>query len=486
MNYTNRIFPAAIVATMFICVVTLAGCGGGGSSHSPIIPDPVIPDPVIPDPVIPDPVIPDPVIPDPVIPDPVIPDPVIPDPVIPDPVIPDPVIPDPVIPDPVIPDPVIPDPGTLGAMDDYYQPGGGFSAFIGDTTPVTDSGLSTLTYSAGLNLLNRRVEGPRVGDPSVVLPLPPTDIRQAWRDGWTGEGVNIVVMDGLGEDNDHGYNVLLSALQVSPRANLVGLDIGSFVSTERPYRDVSDNDLVSSRQAQVVNWSLGGFPSNWDFFLGETVGSGRPPTPAEITAARNDSFNTPLGFRELFEESSRTDAIHTADAVVIKASGNEIVDSGWIADNIAFVRDSSTGPRALIVGALDDWAQNGGARIASYSNFAGDNTEIQQRFLVEYGGSPLSELSVSCPSGVPGCLGLGLLLGNADTAGTSFAAPRVAGHAALLRDKFPNLIGSQSADILLDTATTEGIICHPSCPVRTYGQGRVDIGRALAPVGTMR
>lgn len=427
MNYTNRIFPAAIVATMFICVVTLAGCGGGGSSHSPIIPDPVIPDPVI-------------------------------------------------------PDPVIPDPGTLGAMDDYYQPGGGFSAFIGDTTPVTDSGLSTLTYSAGLNLLNRRLEGPRLGDPSVVLPLPPTDIRQAWRDGWTGGGVNILIVDAfalssltqMGE-NTHGYTVLSSAMQLSPRANYFSLYSGDSPGgsgyRQRGLRDVSDDSAApSSTRIDVINWSFGA-----------------PPEPDPLTA---DDIDTERSiFADLYDDISGGSFLpNTADAVITKAAGNEDgADAARVVDNLALIRDSGIGPRTLIVGALDGWAQDGGAEIASYSNVAGDSAEMQNRFLVEYGGSPYAETTFSCPRTIVDCTGTGARLGDEgdNTVGTSFATPRVAGHAALLRDKFPNLTGGQSANILLDTATTEGIICHPSCPVQTYGQGRVNIGRALAPVGTM-
>ena len=70
--------------------------------------------------------------------------------------------------------------------------------------------------------------------------------------------------------------------------------------------------------------------------------------------------------------------------------------------------------------------------------------------------------------------------------GTSFSAPRVAGYATLVRHKFPGLSGAQTAKILLDTATYEGLVCHPNCDVEHYGQGRVGILDALSPIGKLK
>jgi len=64
--------------------------------------------------------------------------------------------------------------------------------------------------------------------------------------------------------------------------------------------------------------------------------------------------------------------------------------------------------------------------------------------------------------------------------GTSFAAPQIAGAAALLRQAFPNLTAVQVVDLLLRTAKDAGAI--GTDPI--YGRGILDIAAAFAPQGT--
>lgn len=63
--------------------------------------------------------------------------------------------------------------------------------------------------------------------------------------------------------------------------------------------------------------------------------------------------------------------------------------------------------------------------------------------------------------------------------GTSFAAPQIAGAAALLRQAFPNLTGRQVVDLLLRTARDAG--ATGTDPI--YGRGILDITAAFAPQG---
>jgi hypothetical protein len=64
--------------------------------------------------------------------------------------------------------------------------------------------------------------------------------------------------------------------------------------------------------------------------------------------------------------------------------------------------------------------------------------------------------------------------------GTSFAAPQIAGAAALLFQAFPNLTAAQVVDLLLRTATDAGDPGSDS----TYGRGILNITAAFAPQGT--
>lgn len=63
--------------------------------------------------------------------------------------------------------------------------------------------------------------------------------------------------------------------------------------------------------------------------------------------------------------------------------------------------------------------------------------------------------------------------------GTSFAAPQIAGAAALLAQAFPRLTGQQIVDLLFTSATDVG----PSGTDATHGRGILNLARAFAPQG---
>jgi subtilisin family serine protease len=132
--------------------------------------------------------------------------------------------------------------------------------------------------------------------------------------------------------------------------------------------------------------------------------------------------------------------------------------------------------RVLPVGALD---KNGTvaskATIATYSNYAGANTAISDRFVTAYGNMPWTTGSVKINGSNFGV-----------EQGTSFAAPLVAGYAAVIGQKFPNLDAVKISSIILDTARYDTLSCNPNCDVTLYGKGEASLSRALAPVGRLR
>ena len=159
---------------------------------------------------------------------------------------------------------------------------------------------------------------------------------------------------------------------------------------------------------------------------------------------------------------------HTQDSasgtLIVKAAGN----AGRFAEldmvNNALMQ-SQYRNSTLIVGAIRAEAQ---PFLLSDSNAAG---EYAENFVVDVGRAV-----------IPGRIKA--------VEGTSFAAPRVAGKAALLMHKFGGLHAEDYANIIKLTAdclTVEGTPCPSGTPPnKTYGYGRANLTRMLSPVGNLR
>ena len=65
--------------------------------------------------------------------------------------------------------------------------------------------------------------------------------------------------------------------------------------------------------------------------------------------------------------------------------------------------------------------------------------------------------------------------------GTSFAAPILSGAAAVLKQRWATLTGPQIIQIMLSTANKTGIYADTA----TYGQGMLDMAKAILPIGTV-
>ena len=364
--------------------------------------------------------------------------------------------------------PLPPDYTLLGTPDTYFMAGGGFEA-ASEGVNILDA--SNIGYR-GLTILGTRIEGARAGSNFVRISLPPLDVRGAWRDGWSGSESSVLVVDSFGGNERHGYLVMLSVLTSASNAPLFALEAG-LRGSGRNFGD--DGGLRAAFNAMRFSET-----NNHDIpfdVINASFGFNPIRDRAERESTIREVEQSGNFYLELIGIGRFLSAANVRDATITKAAGNESADAGFVPDNVAYARSASIGPRLLIVGATEGYYdQTGGASIASYSNFAGSDPVVRARFIVANGDSPLVDASAFINNRLVSTAGRG----------TSYAAPRVAGYVALLRHKFPNLTGYNSADVILDTATYEGLICAPNCSENIYGQGRVDIHRALAPVGSMR
>ena len=134
--------------------------------------------------------------------------------------------------------------------------------------------------------------------------------------------------------------------------------------------------------------------------------------------------------------------------------GDGIAACNLMAATVNALRQASgteaAGDRVMFVGALTD----DGSKLAYYSQPAG--TPMQGDYLVAHDD----------------------IFQKGHGSGTSFAAPRVAGAAALVRHKFPSLDGPNLKSVLLMSADDLGETGVDA----VFGHGRLNIMSALSPI----
>ena len=260
-----------------------------------------------------------------------------------------------------------------------------------------------------------------------------TDVQSAWKSGYTGQGVNAIIVDdfssaqrfagqftGAIQTQRHGDWTSLETSLISPGATINKVD---FYKTKTL--------TLKSGTLNTVNASFGLMAApgyNTTQVLSSNIGG------ALVTAAQQGK------------------------AVITKAAGNNggVAVNGVINGTVDYLNLGLKGaPSAIFVGALDkNGSPTAKANMASYSNIAGSDTTIQKQFLVV---------------GVEGTK-TGLY-------GTSFAAPIVQGYSNILGSKFKTATATQITNQLLNTARTDTINNYK---VSVHGRGEASLSRALA------
>jgi len=304
----------------------------------------------------------------------------------------------------------------------------------------------------------------------------------AWRQGATGEGEIIAVIDsgididsrefagrihpgsrdvagsrGIDAEDDHGTNVAAVAAAARNDRGILGIAFDAEVLAIRADRpgscgmdtpqdptlncqfadtDIAEGiDLAIRTSASVVNISLGGGPAS------ERV----------LSAVRRAA---------------------DAGIVVVVSAGNAGDGSNADIDPDQpdpFARGllSAGDGNVIIVGSVDssgrfsEFSNRAGASAPSFITARGERIccvyEDGEVFVETIGGQQFVTLF----------------------SGTSFAAPQVSGAVALLAQAFPNLTGREITEILLDTARDAGAAGIDA----VYGTGILDIAAAFRPRG---
>lgn len=269
-----------------------------------------------------------------------------------------------------------------------------------------------------------------------------TNARAQWRLGWTGKDVKVGVVDEFNSNEEldtHGDKVSLVVNSVAPEANLTSY---AFDLTQADAETAFQN--LSSQGVHIVNnsWGAARFShtsgdedTNFDSNVAQWVSS-----RYKITGANSYDENM------LFIFSAGNSGTYCPDKRIQECSFYPAVLHRQRALG-------ETDQEAYIwVGSLTD----DGTALADYSHSAGD---MGNDFMVAHDD----------------------VLSAGDAAGTSFAAPRVAGAAALIRHKFPGLDGFQLKNLLLTTATDIG---DPGVDT-VYGYGKLNLNNALSPQGQL-
>lgn len=261
-----------------------------------------------------------------------------------------------------------------------------------------------------------------------------SEITDAWSGGFLGQGTTIISVDDF-SSGKHLSGNLGTGTQSLRHGEWVRLE-GSMLA---PSAGLASHDFASGRSVALAKSGL----SITNLSYGMFARSGYSVNQISWSA----------------QESSLISHARNGAAVVVKAAGNDAVAVGAAnrAGNTDYLNVALIGTgSAIFVGALDrNGTTDQKANLASYSNFAGSDATVQDRFVTV---------------GVRGDL-TGLY-------GTSFAAPVVSGYAAVLGSKFTTATPGQIGNRLLDTARTDTINGYDAA---VHGRGEASITRALAP-----
>lgn len=262
-----------------------------------------------------------------------------------------------------------------------------------------------------------------------------TGARTAWRSGWTGKNVKVGIADDFnsnGRLDTHGDKVSIIAGSVAPEAIY------------------SLKDMLGASKSMTADQALQYFEDNGYHIINASWGINRGDySDAAFDAYVNDAVSN---FDQATEDGKQALIVYAAGNSGYTCSGKRSEDCSLQQAIVSKLRSEGyrAGENSIFVGSLVD----GSNEMEGYSLIAGD---LRDDFIVAHDD----------------------VVTTGDGAGTSYAAPRVTGAAAIVRHKFPNLTSSQVKQVILQTADDLGV----SGVDEVYGHGKLSVVNALSPIG---
>ena len=246
-----------------------------------------------------------------------------------------------------------------------------------------------------------------------------------------GHGTAVTAVAAAARNNQDTMGVAFNATIVSERADTVGS-----CATNKDGCQFSDSNIATgidaarNAGAKVINLSLGG----------STPGT-------TLLNAMQRAVN--------------------AGIVLVISAGNDGTDAtkGVNPDPFALIPAQNFPGSVIIAGSVGAANGSGGTNIDTISDFSNRAGSGAAYYLMALGYQDRA----------PDQTGTQYLW-----TGTSFSAPTITGAVALMAQAFPNLTGKQIVSILFQTADDLGAAGLDSI----YGNGRLNIQRAFAPIGT--
>lgn len=307
---------------------------------------------------------------------------------------------------------------------------------VTDIAGMTDNGDGTYTVQyMGATWIVR----PTSYDSTVVA-----DIITAHQNGITGQGAVITTFDFFEETSGHGEHVKSIIDAIAPDADTPYYDItGSYTEI---FNNLNHDILnyTGNQSTDVYNFSLGSYLSDADYH-------GTFATTEVLHNSAIVSSGAIINSAAVFVVSAGNDAQGDQEG----SNGIHKDCSDWSKCNFlaSVIANTVLDDQLIVVGALDATGEN----LATYSTQAGI---LQDHYIV----------TAVVPTQDGGL-------------GTSYAAPVVSGVAGLIES---NMAGNQHGSVIVNRilSTTDDLGAVGTDAV--FGRGRLNVGRALSPVGGLQ